>query len=179
MTANALEGSRADCLAAGMDDYIAKPIEPVELEKILRNWSKDSEKISTITQRLNTSQNISIRLNSIPSEPMIEIKTLASRFSETNYKQLLTMFADTASDEVATMQDHLGNTDYHSVRSAAHSFKGACGTICAPILASTLQELEAAASQSDVTQCETLLTRLEAEVKKALVETEGHLQGKQ
>jgi two-component system sensor histidine kinase/response regulator len=179
MTANALEGSKADCLAAGMDDYIAKPIEPVELEKILRNWSKDPEKISTITQRLNTSQNISIRLNSIPSEPMIEIETLASRFSETNYKQLLTMFADTASDEVATMQDHLGNTDYHSVRSAAHSFKGACGTICAPILASTLQELEAAASQSDVTQCETLLTRLEAEVKKALVETEGHLQGKQ
>ncbi|MBP9089515.1 response regulator [bacterium] len=172
MTANALEGSREDCLAAGMDDYIAKPIEPAELEKILRTWSKDLEKISTITQRLTTGQ-FAIQA----PKPMIEIDVLASRFSLKNYKQLLTMFADTAIGEITTLQEHLGKEDYNAVRSAAHSFKGACGTICAPKVANTLQELEAAATKADTSQCEALIARLEAEVSKALAETKRHLQG--
>ncbi|MFA7340724.1 MAG: ATP-binding protein [Candidatus Obscuribacterales bacterium] len=174
MTANALEGSREDCLAAGMDDYIAKPIEPAELEKILRSWSKDLEKISTLTQRIETGQYKTVAL-----EPFIDINILASRFSEKNYKQLLSMFADSAASEVESIQKHLGKTDLASVRSVAHSFKGACGTICAPKLASTLQELEAAAVMSDLPQCEELLARLEAEVNKALAETQEHLAEKQ
>ncbi|MDP3510645.1 MAG: ATP-binding protein [Candidatus Melainabacteria bacterium] len=170
MTANALEGSREDCLAAGMDDYIAKPIEPAELEKILRAWSKDLEKIITLTQR-QTSGQIAMQA----TKPVIEIDLLASRFSEKNYKQLLTMFAETAIGEVTTLQEHLGKEDYGAVRSAAHSFKGACGTICAPRMASTLQELEAAAIRGDTGQCEALIALLEAEVNKALDETKGHL----
>ncbi|OIR00846.1 signal transduction histidine-protein kinase BarA [mine drainage metagenome] len=38
MTANALPGDRADCLAAGMDDYIAKPIGRQALAELLRCW---------------------------------------------------------------------------------------------------------------------------------------------
>ncbi|PKO41780.1 MAG: hypothetical protein CVU33_00340 [Betaproteobacteria bacterium HGW-Betaproteobacteria-6] len=38
MTANAMEGDRQRCLATGMDDYISKPIEAAELERILATW---------------------------------------------------------------------------------------------------------------------------------------------
>jgi DNA-binding response OmpR family regulator len=38
MTANALAGDREDCLAAGMNDYIAKPVRARALGQILEKW---------------------------------------------------------------------------------------------------------------------------------------------
>jgi CheY-like chemotaxis protein len=38
MTANAMRGDKERCLAAGMDDYVAKPINPAELRAVLHRW---------------------------------------------------------------------------------------------------------------------------------------------
>ena len=38
MTGNAMQGDREKCLAAGMDDYIAKPVRIEELRAALEKW---------------------------------------------------------------------------------------------------------------------------------------------
>jgi CheY-like chemotaxis protein len=45
MTANAMEDDRDRCLAAGMDDYLAKPIKPAGLVAMVAKWVPEGERV--------------------------------------------------------------------------------------------------------------------------------------
>ncbi len=42
MTANSMQGDREKCLAAGMDDFISKPVNPSKLQEALKRWLPES-----------------------------------------------------------------------------------------------------------------------------------------
>ena len=46
MTVNAMEGDREACLAAGLHDYIAKPIRPQDLTEAIERWKSQAEKMA-------------------------------------------------------------------------------------------------------------------------------------
>jgi CheY-like chemotaxis protein len=52
VTAHAMKGDREKCLAAGMDEYITKPIRPTELYKLLEQISENCERIANESREL-------------------------------------------------------------------------------------------------------------------------------
>ena len=56
MTANAMQGDRDRCIAAGMDDYISKPVNKAEvvaaLKRHISGWGSPSEEPAAVTQDL-------------------------------------------------------------------------------------------------------------------------------
>jgi CheY-like chemotaxis protein len=40
MTANAMQGDREHCLAAGMNDYVSKPFSVKDLKRVLERWGR-------------------------------------------------------------------------------------------------------------------------------------------
>jgi len=168
MTANAMNGSREQCLASGMDDYISKPIDPSDLEKMVRHWLDIKEKGKkgvALSLMADTGSRAAVS-----TSKAMDLDLLHSRFNEKVVKQLLTMFVNSAQGEMAKIERSLSTSAYRELREQAHAFKGACGTICATELLQSCKAIELAADISDRKQCEALFISLKKTLRATLNE---------
>ncbi len=143
MTANAMLADVRDCLEAGMNDHVAKPINPHDLYNKLDKWITNS--------RLNVT-GLAQQSNKVVSEQTIEIPELAG--IDTNeglqriggdvslYQKVLFKFADSHSDVVSRSLELLKAGDRAQVERLIHSLKGVAGNIGAKALFAEVSKLE-------------------------------------
>jgi PAS domain S-box-containing protein len=122
MTANAMQGDRERCLAAGMDDYVSKPVRSAELFRAVEEWGAMS-----------------------PVEPVIETVTDALPgviFDEAHFhqsigdpalmKQLLEIFPEDTEALLRDADTAVAALDVEALYRAVHSLKGMVGNYSAP-----------------------------------------------
>ena len=149
MTANVMESDREKCTEAGMNDHLAKPIDPEALFACLLRWIKPRAGIAVVADVVKTLTPAKTESQSVqPSEIAafeiagIDTKSALRRTggNPKRYEMLLRKFAESAA--VEEIRDALAKGDMATAARAAHSLKGAAANLGATAVAEAAAKVE-------------------------------------
>ncbi len=169
MTANAMKGDREQCLAAGMDDYIAKPIHSAQLYPLLEQYADLSQEL--------------------PAEPLpFEVECDAPVFDAVTFtenigdgplmQELIRLFCEESQPMLGNACLALHNLDGEALHHAAHSLKGLVGNYAATPAFNAVSALTYCTREGNLLQAGKLLAVVTEEIarlREALVEFEKEL----
>jgi CheY-like chemotaxis protein len=138
VTANAMSGERERCLAAGMDDYLAKPFKPTDLFAVVEGWAHAETAKESGPQAFTAVVDIEGLRGELRSAGVEEVAD-----------QLFRTFLADAPGRMTALLDAAAKEDAHEIERAAHAYKSAAATIRAQELAALLKEAEQAAKSGD------------------------------
>lgn len=143
MTANAMQGDKEECLAAGMDDYISKPIRIEELQSALTKWSEkiDQQRGELIskTKKEKTAAKI------IDEEKITFLNDIQTEGDIDFLIELFGIYINELPKNIANIISSVENKDSKSLQFSAHKLKGSSVTLGVEFVSDLCHELETAA----------------------------------
>jgi signal transduction histidine kinase/CheY-like chemotaxis protein/HPt (histidine-containing phosphotransfer) domain-containing protein len=154
VTADALAGEEERCKAAGMDDYLAKPVGLDSLRHVLKRWvPEEVEKKEPAVERRAEKPAPAVVLSDIPAidpsvlDPWVENDDAARR-------SILRRFSETVSASSHDIEQAMACGDLATLQSAAHRLRSGALAVGARLLSNSAAALETAAKARDRVACE-------------------------
>lgn len=141
MTANAMPQDRERCAQAGMNDHVAKPIEPAELFRSLLRWIEPRHQVVARAPELEATAEVEV---GIPRVPGIDSSQGLRRVlgKKQLYLNMLRKFVSNQANTVTDLQQALAGGDRVTAERLVHSTRGVAGNIGASGLQMLAERLE-------------------------------------
>ncbi|HET6332578.1 MAG TPA: ATP-binding protein [Polyangiales bacterium] len=150
VTAHALDGEKAHVLAAGMDDYVAKPFTPAILERTLQRWIGKPKALPAPPAQPVAAAPVSVRAASPDLDSNVECSP-----------KLLELFTRIAPEQLEELRGRIAARDGESARAQAHKLKGGLYAVGAHPLASFVEDQRAAIAKGEWNSVEANLIEIE------------------
>jgi CheY-like chemotaxis protein len=135
MTAHAMAGDRERCLAAGMDDYLSKPLRPELLDEVLERWLGVAIDEPAGSEAADRDEAIDGLIDAA------RMRTFREDYPDI-VEQLLQLFVDSTPELLEELRTAVDGGDGDERRRAAHKLKGSCQNIGATFMATLCVALE-------------------------------------
>ncbi len=168
MTANAMQEDRDACMKAGMDDYLAKPIKPVDLKLAMQRCGEWHRARDTAPEQADsTAGQESPAANSpLNQQTWDELRGSDPTEYEGLVQSLLELFEAEIPPLLKSIEEALPARDCETLARAAHGVKGCAANLGATHLAELSYTVEREARAGEIHDADTLLAELQAEFQR-------------
>ena len=170
ITASALEAEVERCFEAGMDDFLAKPLEMPKLKAALKKWmpaavSPKETAVESAPAAENGSAETEDSPDAVPGDGgdgPIDPQALKSVFGddEETFKEILQEFVEPATNNIGEIETAFDERSADGVAKAAHKLKSSARSVGATELADLCLALETAGKADDWDEIEKAAPRL-------------------
>ncbi|MDM8517174.1 response regulator [Desulfobacterales bacterium HSG16] len=167
MTANVLKGDREKCIAAGMDEYVSKPVNARELLETVNRWTAE-----TRSSRTPRSEKVidKTRLPDRDNEFPINIDRALKRvMGEPSFlEQLLEEFIKSIPTRMEILISAIDENDAKALKNEAHRLKGTAASVSADQISGCAFLLEKMGIEKDLSEGEKVIELLEQEIENMI-----------